>query len=110
MIQTQPNQVPAFAKSERVVLRLRDDQVQTYAWDEAGELMHAGPRPLPKRGVTAGTLRRWAREWRRWALAGAPADCPTGVTARTKRHARWAVEYADGRVLDLRHPTREVLP
>lgn len=75
---------------------LKPNEVQTYAFDTVGQMMHAGPREVPPRGIKQSTIRGWAREWRAWAMASVPADCPTGVTVRTKRHGSWLLVDRDG--------------
>ena len=67
-------------------------KVQVYAFDKDGKMLHCAPREIPVR-FGPGTIRRWEREWRKWALNEVPADCPTGIAVRTRRHGSWLVEW-----------------
>ena len=68
-------------------------KVQVYAFDKDGKMLHCAPREIPAR-FGPGTIRRWEREWRKWALNEVPADCPTGIAVRTRRHGSTTIKYA----------------
>lgn len=73
-------------------------RVQTYAFNERGELMHCGTQKLNPKRFRPSTVRRLARQWRKWALTAVPADCPTGVAARTQKQTTYRIDWPDGSV------------
>ena len=66
--------------------------VQTCCYDEKGELLHAGPQTLPRSGVRPGTIRRWMRNWKRWAITAVDKDCPTGIAVLTRKQVYYWVQ------------------